>query len=57
MMRRTLPTLLVGLALLTPALATQAADEPPYTRREDVVYGRKYGVALTLEFLKRRFLT
>jgi acetyl esterase/lipase len=26
-----------------------AADEPTYTRQEDVIYGRKYGMALTLD--------
>ena len=33
---------------LAGAAAAGAADEP-YTRRQDVVYGRKYGVALTLD--------
>jgi acetyl esterase/lipase len=43
-------------ALLLVALATVAtppprgrADDPSYTRREDVIYGRKYGTALTLD--------
>jgi acetyl esterase/lipase len=43
-------------ALILVALATAAtppprghADEPSYTRREDVIYGRKYGTALTLD--------
>jgi acetyl esterase/lipase len=26
-----------------------SADEPSYTRKEDVIYGRKYGVALTMD--------
>ena len=38
------PLLLVGFA----ATAT-AADESPFTRKQDVVYGRKHGVALTLD--------
>jgi acetyl esterase/lipase len=27
----------------------RAADEPNYTRKEDVIYGRKFGMALTLD--------
>src|SRR5689334_19039773 len=41
---------LLGLALcalLTPS--GWAADEPSYTRTEDVVYGRKHGTALTMD--------
>src|SRR5436190_2428294 len=29
--------------------AASAADELPYTRKEDVIYGRKFGTALTLD--------
>jgi acetyl esterase/lipase len=29
--------------------ATRAADDAPYTRKEEVIYGRKHGMALTLE--------
>ena len=36
--------LLAGLAPPAPA-----ADEPAYTRKEDVIYGRKFGTALTLD--------
>lgn len=54
MMRRSFPILLAGFALLLAAQTVQAADEPPYTRREDVVYGRKYGVALTLDVFTPR---
>src|SRR4051794_5830768 len=44
---------LVSLCLLASAgPATPAADELPYTRVEDVIYGRKYGTALTLDVLK-----
>src|SRR5215212_10104934 len=44
---------LVSLCLLaSPGPATPAADELPYTRVEDVIYGRKYGTALTLDVLK-----
>jgi acetyl esterase/lipase len=45
-MPRCLWTSLV-LVLLTSNL--QAADEPNYTRKEDVIYGRKFGMALTLD--------
>jgi acetyl esterase/lipase len=42
--------MLCGLAagLVLPP-ASRAADEPAYTRREDVIYGRKYGTALTMD--------
>src|SRR5436190_13649978 len=29
--------------------AASAADELPYTRKEDVIYGRKFGTALTMD--------
>jgi acetyl esterase/lipase len=44
--------ILVLTCLLGPAgalAAARAADEPDYTRREDVIYGRKFGTALTLD--------
>jgi acetyl esterase/lipase len=31
-----------------------AGDEPPYTRAEDVIYGRKQGVALTMDVFQPR---
>ena len=31
-----------------------AADEPPFARRQDVVYGRKHGVALTMDVFTPR---
>ena len=37
------------VALAQPA---PAADEPSYTRTEDVIYGRKYGTALTMDVFK-----
>ena len=40
-------SLAVGLLQTVPA----RADEPGYDRREDVVYGRKYGTALTLDVI------
>jgi acetyl esterase/lipase len=30
----------------------KAADDKPYTREEDIVYGRKHGMALTLDVLR-----
>jgi acetyl esterase/lipase len=42
----------IGLAcfLMSGWLALAAADEPAaYTRKEDVIYGRKYGTALTMD--------
>jgi acetyl esterase/lipase len=47
---------LLGLVMLSPAasVAVGAADEPPYTRTEDVIYGRKYGTALTLDVFRPR---
>jgi acetyl esterase/lipase len=38
-----------ALALLLLAAPAARADEPGFTRREDVIYGRKYGTALTLD--------
>ena len=37
------------LALLLSTASLQAADEANFTRREDVIYGRKFGTALTLD--------
>src|ERR1700730_17646724 len=31
------------------ATAVKTADEAAFTRKEDVIYGRKYGTALTLD--------
>src|SRR5262249_5031553 len=42
--------LLVGLLALTALPSVVAADEP-YTRIEDVIYGRKFGTALTLDVI------
>ena len=46
-MRPALPALLLLLPTLVPA--TSAADEPIFARTKDVVYGRKHGMALTLD--------
>jgi acetyl esterase/lipase len=46
--------LLGGWFLVCPASVGLAADEPSYTRTEDVVYGRKFGTALTMDIFKPR---
>jgi acetyl esterase/lipase len=49
--------ILVLAGLLGPALGpsvARAADEPDFTRREDVIYGRKFGTALTLDVFTPR---
>ena len=43
-----LPRLLVLLPILATPLA-RGADDPPFTRQQDVIYGRKHGVALTMD--------
>lgn len=45
MFTRTLPALLAAAALAAPA----AAQDKTYTRTEDVIYGRKFGLAMTLD--------
>ncbi len=44
--------LLVFVACLAQVPAGGAADEPNYDRIEDVIYGRKHGMALTLDVFK-----
>lgn len=50
------PTGLQGQAVVASPSAAQAkvqvVEPPPHTRTEDVVYGRKFGVALTLDVLQ-----
>jgi acetyl esterase/lipase len=41
--------MVLALIVALCGLATAAADSPTYTRQEDVIYGRKFGVALTLD--------
>jgi acetyl esterase/lipase len=48
-MKRVLIGFLASIALLTTFVSVRAGDEPYYTRQEDVIYGRKYGTALTLD--------
>jgi acetyl esterase/lipase len=40
---------LVCCLLLIGCASLPAADEPNFTRKEDVIYGRKFGMALTLD--------
>jgi len=47
-MRRAVPVVLLSLAVC----ASLAADPAKFTRTEDVIYGRKYGTALTLDVFK-----
>lgn len=46
-MRR--PRLWIAALALTVAAPAPEADGPPYTRKADVIYGRKYGTALTMD--------
>src|SRR4051812_9007831 len=50
-MKRTIAALTLA-CLFSPAATGRAADEAAYTRQEDVVYGRKYGTALTMDVFK-----
>ncbi len=54
-LRLVLALLLAAAALNSPAQTAAprpAAAKPAYTRTEDVVYGRKFGVALTLDVIQ-----
>ncbi|HEY1860941.1 MAG TPA: alpha/beta hydrolase [Gemmataceae bacterium] len=48
-MKRVLIGFFASFALLATFVPVRGADEPNYTRQEDVIYGRKYGTALTLD--------
>src|SRR5437879_2952167 len=49
-MKRILTSIFLGLALGALSTApSMGADEPSYTRQEDVIYGRKFGTALTMD--------
>ena len=48
--RSTLALILAAVPFLLPP-SVGAADAPSVTRKEDVIYGRKYGTALTLDVL------
>jgi acetyl esterase/lipase len=49
MRRAAMLGLLTWTVLLTGGIAGRAADDKPYTRTEDVIYGRKWGTALTMD--------
>jgi acetyl esterase/lipase len=50
---RSLPVrLVVGIVVLSWAAAVWAGDEPPFKRQQDVIYGRKYGSALTMDVFR-----
>jgi acetyl esterase/lipase len=51
MYRSLVRTFLISIALM-PTARAEIADEPKYTRTEDVIYGRKYGTALTLDVFR-----
>ena len=48
---RTILGLLAAVSLTT---VTASADDLPYDRKEDVIYGRKYGTALTMDVFTPR---
>ena len=41
--------LAILLLLALPTLPTRAADDPAYTRQQDIIYQRKFGAALTFD--------
>ncbi len=47
-------SLLVVLAALAGFVPATRAGDPPYDRKEDVIYGRKYGTALTMDVFTPR---
>jgi acetyl esterase/lipase len=49
---RRLPLLLAMSWILSPIPPSRAADGPSYTRAEDVIYGRKFGTALTMDVFR-----
>ncbi len=50
-MNRTILGLMAGLSF---GIAFARADEPAYDRKEDVIYGRKFGTALTMDVFTPR---
>ena len=42
----------VALSMAGTLGPSSGADEPSFTRREDVIYGRKFGTALTLDVFR-----
>jgi acetyl esterase/lipase len=49
MLRRSRPFFALLASLAAVAWDSKAADTPPFDRKQDVVYGRKFGTALTLD--------
>ncbi len=50
-MKRLCLGVLLAWTLLGTSAATREADDPSFTRREDVIYGRKFGTALTMDVI------
>ena len=48
-MKRSIALSLICLIAGSLTLATAAQAEESYTRQEDVIYGRKFGTALTMD--------
>ena len=48
------PALMISLAAVLTTSFPARAKDPDFTRKEDVVYGRKYGTALTLDVFTPR---
>ncbi len=44
-----MPRFLVAALLLASPFAAMAQDKPAYERKEDVIYGRKFGLCLTMD--------
>ena len=49
MSTRWFPCLALTLACAALVPSLRAADDPAFTRKEDVIYGRKFGTALTMD--------
>ena len=49
MTRRHFPIPLILAAILISVATMTSAEEPTFNRKEDVIYGRKYGTALTMD--------
>lgn len=51
-MKRKASVLLSFALLLSPILAARAAGPDDYTRQQDIIYGRKHGMALTMDLYR-----
>src|SRR6516164_6067002 len=54
MTHRPFPILLIKAAILVSLTPITSADDVAFTRKEDVIYGRKYGTALTMDVFTPR---